>query len=509
MNLRLKLSLTPIILVLFFAIVTPVLAQDQGGGLSTAPYKIGERLTYNVSFSNFPSAAHVEIEVVSRGVYMGRDAIQLRAHVETQGVINVALFALNNDYITYIDPETGLPFHSQETIREATSSTDSSQDFNQSSGTDAIPPRQQGSAGTYDILSAVYRARALPLSQGSSYSFSVRGETGTYSAEMKVTDSQVVRTNVGSFTTLVAKVNVSDSMVKNLKVYFSDDDRHIPVLLTARIRNGDLRAELAASEVVKSVQVATPTPVPTPSIAATPRPTPRPNPSPTPVLVTEEWPFKIGEQLNYQVFIGTSTTPVATATFQLRGRSRFHDRDGLMLTVHAQTTGAAARLFSANDQINSYVDPKSLLPYRSEFSLVEGNRRLNQILTFNQDYGNITSNTGLKIDVPVGTYDYVAFFYAMRLFNLNPPKRNAISILVENKPKTLFVSSTKREAIQLGDQKIPAIALALTTDDPQSDKYALRMWVSDDKRRLPLRITCATELGPLRADLVILPTNNQ
>jgi len=61
----------------------------------------------------------------------------------------------------------------------------------------------------------------------------------------------------------------------------------------------------------------------------------------------------------------------------------------------------------------------------------------------------------------------------------------------------------------VGAQKIPAIALSLTTDDPQSDKYLLRMWVSDDKRHLPLRVTGTTELGPFRADLVIIPATPQ
>ena len=90
-----------------------------------------------------------------------------------------------------------------------------------------------------------------------------------------------------------------------------------------------------------------------------------------------------------------------------------------------------------------------------------------------------------------------------------PKKRSAISVLVENKPKTLFVESQKRETIQLGDRNVPAIALSITTDDPQPDKYQLRMWISDDRQRLPLRITCMTKLGPLRADLAILPTTPQ
>jgi hypothetical protein len=63
--------------------------------------------------------------------------------------------------------------------------------------------------------------------------------------------------------------------------------------------------------------------------------------------------------------------------------------------------------------------------------------------------------------------------------------------------------------IQLADRKVSAIPVSLTTDDPEPDKYQLRIWISDDRRRLPLRIACATQLGPLRADLAILPAAPQ
>ena len=55
---------------------------------------------------------------------------------------------------------------------------------------------------------------------------------------------------------------------------------------------------------------------------------------------------------------------------------------------------------------------------------------------------------GRKYEIPVGTHDYLSFFYMMRTFNLTPPKRSAISILINNKTKTLFVSAVKRETIQ-------------------------------------------------------------
>jgi len=367
-----------------------------------------------------------------------------------------------------------------------------------------------GFAGTYDFLSAVYRARALPLTAGAAYNFSVRGENEEYQVELKVVGQQVIKTNVGSFNTIVTQVRVPNNSKANsyrIRVYFSDDERHVPVLLTAKLGDSDVRSELAGSEFV-----AAPAPAATPTPTADVSPAPRTTPTEIPVDTStpdEDWPFKVGEQLNYQIFVGGSNTPLGLATFQIRGRSRYFDRDGLLFSVKAQTTGAAAKMFVANDQIDTYVDPKALLPYRTQQNLSEGQRRKNQILTINQDYGTATTESGTKIEIPVGTHDYLSFFYAVRTFNVIPPKRNAISLLVENKPKTLFISSLKREQIQLGNQQISAIAVSLTTDDPQSDKYQFRMWLSDDRRRLPLRITATTELGPLRADLVILPATRQ
>src|SRR4030095_7347178 len=212
---------------------------------------------------------------------------------------------------------------------------------------------------------------------------------------------------------------------------------------------------------------------------------------------------------NYQIYLGASATPVGSASFQVRARSRYFDRDGLLFVVRAQTSGAMARLFAADDRISTYVDPKTLLPFRCEMTLNEGKRRLNQTLTVNQDHGTATTSHGKRIEIPVGTHDYILFLYALRTFSLTPPKRNAVSMLVENKPKTIFITSLKRESIQLGSEQIAAISVSITTDDAPGDKFVLRGWISDDDRRLPLRLTAQTELGPVRVDLAILPLTSQ
>jgi hypothetical protein len=358
-------------------------------------------------------------------------------------------------------------------------------------------------AGTFDFLSAFYRARALPLADGAEYDLTVRSEGVDYQVELKVIGRETVRTNVGSFEAIVTQVK-ANSRLKNVKIYFSNDERHVPVLFTGRVNSGDLRAELAASEMIAPPPVVAKA---TPTVA--PNPAPAPDTPPVAPVVDGEWPFPLNEQLNYQIFVGTGSAAMGTASFQVRGRSKYFDRDGIFLTVTAQTTNAAARVFVARDQIDSYVEPKALIPYRTVLNFVEGTRRLNQVLATNQETGLVVVDNNTRIEIPVGTHDYLSFFYALRMFNLTPTKRSSISMLVENKVKTVHVTASKRETIDLGPRKIPAIALTITTDDPEPDKYQLRLWVSDDRRRLPLRFTAATQLGPLRADLAILPTTTQ
>src|ERR1043166_2486072 len=93
-------------------------------------YRVGERLTYNVDYSRFISAAHIELFVAGRDKFFGHEGIQLKAHVETKGVINVALLSINNDYTTYVFPDSGLPYRAQHVVRQAGRTTEASVDYN-------------------------------------------------------------------------------------------------------------------------------------------------------------------------------------------------------------------------------------------------------------------------------------------------------------------------------------------------------------------------------------------
>ncbi|HEX8499007.1 MAG TPA: DUF3108 domain-containing protein [Pyrinomonadaceae bacterium] len=495
---------------------------------SQAPYAVGERLTYTVSFSNFPTAAHIETQVTERGPLYGREGVEVRARVETIGVVSAALYAVNNTYATFVDPSNGLPYRAQQSIRQGSRVENVTQDYNTPLGDTALPPGRDVplSAGSFDFLSALYRIRALPLAQGTTYALTVRNGEESYAAEVRVTGREMLKTNVGSSNAIVTEVRVRANKEADdyrLRLYFMDDERHIPVLITARHRAGEIRVDLASAEVLTAAPaapVADATPAPAaPGIklppgqptratppGANPGPGAPPTTAPAAVAPPAELPFKPGEQLNFNFFLGAGVQPVGTASFVVRPRARYFNREGLQFAATLQTAGPGQTLFPVSDQINSYVDASTVLPFRTELSLAEGKRRARFVVSADQGSGSALFEDGTRVEVPVGTHDLLSVFYALRSFDLTPGKRNAVSLLVNKRPRLLFITALRAATLQLGGQQIPAVELALNTSDPDGDKLALRLWVSTDKRRLPLRLTAVTPLGPVRADLAIIPT---
>jgi hypothetical protein len=525
---KLKFLLTIAKLTVLLVSLTCALSAQQKSDATQSPfnasaYRVGERLTYNVSYSQFVSAAHLELLVAGRGTVLNREGIQLRAHAETNGVVNVALFAINNDYTTYVDPSTGLPFRAEQVVRAADRTSNSASDYNQPAGIAALPG-QVGSgvfSGRYDLLSALFRVRALPLTEGGAYSIAVQHEGAEFQTEVRVIGHETIKTGVGSFSTVVTRIIVRGLRDNNIRIYFSDDERHVPVLMTAKQEGGDIRAELVASEFIVPAKPreakASPTPPTTTRdqrIVVPPQGTAGSNHSSSTATETgdplpTDLPFKVGEQLNYRVYLANGAEPVGTISFAVRARGRYFNLNGLFLSAAAQTSGAGARLFPVTDQVNSYVDPISLLPFRTELSLSEGRHRTNRSYNLDQNRGAAVSDNRERIEIPVGTHDLVSLVYAIRTFDLSPQRQNAISMLVTARPRTLLIKSQRRETIEVNGQKIAALMLTLTTDDPLSDKMQMRMWVGDDPRHLPLRFTAVTELGPVRADLVVVPTTPQ
>ena len=486
---------------------------------ATAPYRVGEKLTYNISFSNFADAGHVELLVADAGQYFNRPGVVLRAHLQTSGVVSAALLSINQDYLSYINPANGQPYYTQQVIREGEiSSRNVETEYNQPLGAVAVAPGPTGLLpGEFDFLAALYRCRAFPLENKGSYALTVRQGAKSYRATLRVLGRTNVKTNVGTLAAWETEITTNESSANSYRprIYFTVDDRHVPVLIKLRHKAGEIVAQLAGSEFVPRPNKNAPG-TPAPIVSDNDDSDDKPNVVlPRTVSVSAaggngrtlgNLPFTLGEQLNYNVYLTRIKEPVGTVTYEVKQRAPFVNKDALTLTVLAQTNAALQKIFTARHQITSIVDFNTLLPYRTDMNIQEGRDKTVQQLNWEQDRGQVMPvGGGPRVEIPVGTHDYVSLFYALRSFNLTPKKRTAVVLLINNRPRTLFIESLKRDTLELDGLQVPALNLALTLDDGTADRFVLRLWVSDDARRLPLRLTATLAKGVVRADLQIKP----
>jgi hypothetical protein len=343
---------------------------------SPTPFRIGERLTYNVSFEKFNNAAYAEIYAVSRGKLGEKDAVELRSKIKTNELVSAAFYLLDESRTTYAASDSGLPLYVRKTCRSGIEPKETVSNF-------LVNPTAYN-----DLLTLIYQAR----NAGGNGSFSLQENDKIYNAIF--TNSGVaakVKTGAGEFETSVSNVQ-SDYLVEkgitNLRINFSSDEAHVPVLIQFKTTKGDFRAELASVQTVESETTTEPTPI----VAQTPRPvlTPKPTVTPTPYLdnqpLASDLPFALGETLEYQ--ISTNGQMLGIITLQVAERKQIAGEDSLLLTATVTETEPRQQIFKLNDAIRARVNPISLAPQQIELKLNGLLAPFNQQILFDQKNGD-------------------------------------------------------------------------------------------------------------------------
>ncbi len=472
--------------------ITSAQMAAQVSTLPPTPFRIGERLTYNVSFANINNAGYAETYVVSRGKLGEKDAVELRSKIKTNAIVS-AFYLIDEVRTTFAASDSGLPLYVRQTSNAE------------------APPKETISNYTVnptvynDLLTVVYQAR----SGGGSGSFSFQEDEKIYNAVFINTGKiERVKNVAGDFETSVSSVEsdyLTENGIKNLSINFTTDDARLPVLIRFRTSKGAFRAEIASVQTPVPETVAAPTPI----IPPTPRPvvTPPPIATPTPYIenlpLSKDLPFALGETLDYQV--ANNGRLIGLVSLQAKERQQFSGQDSLLLTATVTGTQPNAQIFNLNDSIQANVNPESLAPQRIELKLSGALSAFSQQVTFNQRAGSAVSGKGTQIEIPVGTHSVLSLAYAVRSFNLKPSKDatnpvndTRVAVFLDSKAYVLTLRPATASIINLRGETVSAQLISVTTGDPAIDQYNLRVWLSNDDKRLPLRLS----FGSYQADLV-------
>jgi hypothetical protein len=478
---------------------SPAVTAAAAGTNPTAPYRIGEKLSYNVSFGKITDAAYAEIFVVSRGKLAGRDAIEIQARFKTMNLVS-AFYLLDESRLTYAAAETGTPLYTKVTSNEGVLPRETARNF------------LEAPNAYHDLLTAIYQARAL---NGGTGTFSFQEDDKIYSVTLQASGSaERVRTDAGEYDTRVSTVQSSfldEIGLKDVRINFSNDESRLPVLIRFKTYKGEFSAALASAQIIlpdsQTEQTPTLTTTPAPSPTPVPFGSPRPNASPTPYIenqpLSEELPFALGETMNFKITSQNQT--VGTIAVQAKERRRYRGQDALMLSAVVTNAGPQGGVLNVGDSIKSHVDPLSLTPISLEIKLAGAFAPYNQSVQFDQTLGRASDNTTASYNIPVGTHNILSLAYAMRSFNLTQTKPQTssdrdtrVAVFWKDRNYVLSLRPQNTETLEFEGRKVTAQVVTFTADNPQFNQFGVKVWFSADGRRLPLRVT----IGGYRADLL-------
>lgn len=457
-------------------------------------FRMGEKLTYQVSLGRFSDAGFLELQVASRGKMGGKDVVELRSRTKTLEIVSATFLYLDENRTVYAAPDTGLPLYIVKTNHEGPLPKETISNY-------LTQPTQN-----FDLITLLYKARE---SAGNG-TFSFTENERVYTASFVAAGAERVRTNAGEFETIVSSVTsdfLIENGIKDLRINFSADDARLPVAIRFKTPRGEVRAILSAIAMPEE-----PTPSPTASAVPVRTPTPAPRRTPTPDPYVDNLPlaaelgFQLGEQLEYRV--STGGRPVGTIVLAAKERKQFQREDSLLLTATVTAVSEGTRVFNVGDGIKVQVNPETLSPRSSESKFPLLPAPLNQTAVFDSKDGGIRVGP-TRVDGPIGTHTILSLIYAMRSFNLkpsrtrtNPVNDTRVAVFWESKTHVFTLRPSEPAEITLNGQKMSAQLITVSTGNPQLDVLQLKVWLSTEER-VPVRFS----IGPYQVELVSQTTS--
>ncbi|MBA3770830.1 MAG: DUF3108 domain-containing protein, partial [Blastocatellia bacterium] len=407
-----------------------------------------------------------------------------------------------------IDPTSGLPVLINRTIKSTAVPKEVVSNFLTTPTTN------------FELLSLIFKAREA--GGNGSFPFSENGENyvATFAAGRLDKLGGKVRTDAGEFDTtptIIQSTYLDLFGIKNFRLDLSNDQFRIPVRMRFDTGKGSFTVLLASVRVdeppVSMDSALVTQPQPTSQPTPRPAPTPRPVPTPTPFIdnqpLLREVKFVIGETLDYRVMQGSQA--IGTIRLAAKERKQAENADSLLLSATVLQILPGNRAFGAADSLITRVNPDTLAPQSAEFRLSQGLAALSQRLSVNGSTGAIAFGAGTA-DAPVGTHTILSLIYAMRSFHLQASKTNSapvndtrVAVFWRDRPYIFVLRPAPPDSITMEGKPIPAQLVAITTGVPELDALQLKVWLSLDDSRIPLRFVAGTYQADLTSASIIAP----
>lgn len=231
--------------------------------------------------------------------------------------------------------------------------------------------------------------------------------------------------------------------------------------------------------------------------------------------LAKEGPFSPGEEIEMKATVGF--IKAAEAQFKVNDIIyTVNNRPTYRIDIFARTVGIFDLISSVRDNWGSYYDTANMVPQQFYRYIKEGRFRKNEILYFDHDTDSVTvaklhketKRLEKKIEHKVmdNMQDMVSGYYYLRAIDFDQiPVGTIITIntFFDDKEQPFRVKFVGREVLKtkLGRVKSLILVPIIEKDSLFEEDNTLRVWLSDDLNKIPLKFQAKIYVGYLRVEV--------
>lgn len=212
--------------------------------------------------------------------------------------------------------------------------------------------------------------------------------------------------------------------------------------------------------------------------------------------------FRRGERLVYSVGWGPVHAGYGVLTVTpdtVRGT--------LLIAVEGITNAFFSAVYRVRDLLYGVVDAEGLYPYFFEEHLREGKYRDDRWLVFDHVNGRVyTHRRGYEcVDAPPFTQSVASLLYYLRALEIPTRDSFTVDCFVQKKNYGVVFLWRKKEKVrcELGEYECTVVEPVLVGRGRVfTNRDKIRIWLTDDERRLPLLIRSRIAVGSISVNLI-------
>ncbi len=161
-----------------------------------------------------------------------------------------------------------------------------------------------------------------------------------------------------------------------------------------------------------------------------------------------------------------------------------------------------------DNRVESIVDPATLLPEHLTFKRREGKKKEDFEYTFHQKEGKVIvvkGGTTETLEIPPGTQDVIScLYYARSTLSFQPGSSLTMNVYHDKKNRAIEARVEEIETVSgpWGKVETVRVLVVMPFQGLFLNQGNIRVWFTNDDRRIPVRMKAKVIIGSIVADLV-------